>query len=83
MRDAYGQQGETLGLHFEFDGPCYLLVEPSQVSAVRAVLDATGVTYSLEPDGMRMGDGKPAATVFIFDADADTDKIIEVLDASD
>ena len=83
MRDAYGQEGDTLGLHFEFDGPCYLIVEPSQVSAVRAVLDAAGVTYNLESDGQQMGDGKPAATVFTFEADADTDKITKVLDASD
>lgn len=83
MRDAYNEHGdEQLKVHAEGDGGPYLIIEPSQVADVRAVLDSAGITYGLSPDAIRL-DGRPAGTVFNFGNGADVDKIQAALDAAD
>lgn len=83
MRDAFIEHGDgPIRIHTQGDGGPYIMVIPSQVEDVRAVLDEAGITYSIDPDSIRLND-EPATTVLNFGIGADVQVIQQVLDATE
>lgn len=58
-------------------GP-YLMVVPSQVDAVKTLLERNGVAHTLESEAIRM-DSKPATAIFNLGADADVAAVEKLL----
>ncbi|HLY61940.1 MAG TPA: hypothetical protein VKV95_14435 [Terriglobia bacterium] len=80
MRDAYND--DCIKVNTDGDYGPYLVVDPSQVAEVRAVLDNAMIRYTLDSHAISLN-GRPAITVLNLGNGVDVDEVQRVLDAAD